>query len=112
MRVASPRSIIRPLTLRRSGDLQLLFTDGETFFHDERRDFCSEVNCVSQAALGFEMTRHEKGGHSRVRKTILGDPHQNYLLMHASLDVPMELLPKLGVYIPCAPHLENRRLAQ
>jgi Glucodextranase, domain N len=37
-------------------DLQFLFTDGETFFHDERRNFTSEIDCVSEAALGFEVT--------------------------------------------------------
>src|SRR5258707_13539546 len=28
-------------------DLQFLFTDGKTFFHDERRHFTSEVDCIS-----------------------------------------------------------------
>ncbi len=28
-------------------DFQFLFTDGETFFHDERRNFfCEEIDCV------------------------------------------------------------------
>jgi len=87
-------------------DLQLLFTDGETFFHDERRNFSSEVDCVSEAALGFEVSSHEKNCHYSVRKTILGDPHQNCLLAHVRLDVPLELLSKLRAYILCAPHLE------
>src|ERR1700686_123730 len=26
-------------------DLQFLFTNGETFFHDERRNFTSEIDC-------------------------------------------------------------------
>jgi glucoamylase len=34
-------------------DLQLLVTDGETFFHDERRSFVSEVDCISRSVLGF-----------------------------------------------------------
>jgi glucoamylase len=36
-------------------DLQFLVTDGETFFHDERRNFTGEIDCVSEAALGFDV---------------------------------------------------------
>ena len=36
-------------------DLQFLFTDGETFFHDARRNFSSEIDCIPEAALGFEV---------------------------------------------------------
>ena len=63
-------------------DLQFLFTDGETFFHDERRNFTSEIDCVSEAALGFEVTNRENEGRYTVYKTILGDPYQNCLLIH------------------------------
>src|SRR5258707_15455941 len=31
-------------------DLQFLFTDGKTFFHDERRNLCAHVDCVSETA--------------------------------------------------------------
>jgi glucoamylase len=87
-------------------DLQFLFTDGETFFHDERRNFISEIDCVSEAALGFEVTNRETEGRYTLRKTILGDPYQNCLLIHVRLDVPPELLSKLKMYVLCAPHLE------
>src|ERR1700755_2368179 len=62
-------------------DLQFLFTDGETFFHDERRNFRGEIDCVSEAALGFEVVNQEKDGRYKIHKTILGDPHQNCLLI-------------------------------
>jgi hypothetical protein len=45
--------------------LQFLFTDGDSFFHDERRNFTSEIDCITEAALGFEETSREmrtKGG--------------------------------------------------
>jgi len=35
---------------------EFLITDGETFFHDERRNFETEIDCISKAALGFEIT--------------------------------------------------------
>ena len=87
-------------------DLQFLVTDGETFFHDERRNFVGQIDCISEAALGFEVTNREKEGRYSIRKTILGDPHQTCLLVHTRLEAPAELLPKLRMYVLCAPHLE------
>ena len=55
-------------------DLQFLFTDGETFFHDERRNFTSEIDCITETALGFEVTNRENEGRYTLHKTILGDP--------------------------------------
>jgi glucoamylase len=87
-------------------DLQFLFTDGETFFHDARRNFSSEIDCISEAALGFEVTHYENEGRYRVRRTILGDPYQNCLLIHTRVEASPELLSKLKMYVLCAPHLE------
>ena len=87
-------------------DLQFLITDGETFFHDERRNFTGEIDCLSEAALGFKVTNREKEGRYTVHKTIIGDPYQNCLLVHVRLEAPPELLPKLRMYVLCAPHLE------
>jgi hypothetical protein len=67
-------------------DLQFLFTDGKTFFHDERRNFTSAIDCISEAALGFEVTNREKEGRYTLRKTILGDPYQNCLLIHTRVE--------------------------
>jgi glucoamylase len=87
-------------------DLQLLVTDGQSFFHDERRNFAGQVDCISEAALGFQVTKREKEGRYTIHKTIVGDPHQNCLLMRTRLEAPAELLPKLRMYVLCAPHLE------
>ena len=87
-------------------DLQFLFTDGETFFHDERRNFTAEMDCISEAALGFEVTNRGKEGRYTLRKTILGDPYQNCLLIHTRVEATAELLSRLKMYVLCAPHLE------
>src|SRR5207245_319572 len=87
-------------------DLQFLVTDGENFFHDERRNFVGQIGCISEAALGFNATNREKEGRYSIHKTILGDPHQNCLLIQTHLDAPQELLRKLRMYVLCAPHLE------
>ena len=87
-------------------DLQFLVTDGENFFHDERRNFVGNIDCISEAALGFDATNREKEGRYSIHKTILGDPHQNCLLVQTHLQAPPELLQKLRMYVLCAPHLE------
>ena len=87
-------------------DLQFLVTDGETFFHDERRHFVDEITCVSKAALGFDVINREKEGRYSIHKTVLGDPHQNCLLINARLEAAPDLLSRLKLYILCAPHLE------
>lgn len=87
-------------------DLQFLVTDGETFFHDERRNFETEIDCITNAALGFQITKQEKEGRYRIEKTILGDPHQNCLLIRTRVEAPPEFLSKLRLYVLCAPHLE------
>ncbi|MBO0797789.1 MAG: glucan 1,4-alpha-glucosidase, partial [Blastocatellia bacterium] len=87
-------------------DLQFLLTDGETFFHDERRNFFGQIDCILEAALGFEVINREKEGRYTIHKTILGDPHQSCLLVRTRLEAPPELLTKLRIYVLCAPHLE------
>jgi glucoamylase len=87
-------------------DLQFLITDGETFFHDERRNFVEEIDCITEAALGFEVINLEKEGRYSIHKTVLGNPHQNCLLVRTRLEAPAALLPKLRLYVLCAPHLE------
>jgi glucoamylase len=87
-------------------DLQFLVTDGETFFHDDRRNFIGEIDCISGAALGFTVTNREKEGRYAIHKTILGDPYQNCLLIDTRLEAPADLLSKLRMYMLCAPHLE------
>ena len=81
-------------------------SDGKTFFHDERRNFVGQIDCVSQSALGFIVNNQEKDGRYSIQKTIIGDPHQSCLLLHTRLQAPPELLPNLQMYILCAPHLE------
>src|SRR5271169_3067271 len=43
-------------------DIQYLVSDGETFFHDERRNMRSQTDCVDTAALGFKITNSDPEG--------------------------------------------------
>src|SRR6516165_9244741 len=61
-------------------DTQFLVSDGETFFHDERRQMKTEMNCLGSAALGFLIKNSDPDGRYSIEKTIIGDPHLTCLL--------------------------------
>ncbi len=87
-------------------DLQYLITDGKTFFHDERRLMDSQVDALSDHALGFRVTNQDHEKRYRIVKDIIADPHQACVLVHTRLEAKPALLPELHLYALCAPHLE------
>jgi glucoamylase len=87
-------------------DLQYLVTDGRTFFHDERRNTKSRVDCVDDASLGFEIVNVADNQLYTIRKTLIGCPHQDCVLMRTRFEADQEVLRRLQVYVLCAPHLE------
>jgi glucoamylase len=87
-------------------DLQYLVTDGETFFHDERRNTRSRVDCVDDAALGFTVVNVAENGLYTIEKTVIGHPHQDCVLMRTRFEAAPGVLGRLQVYVLCAPHLE------
>jgi len=66
-------------------DLQFLVTDGESFFHEEKRDLDSEIEYVERDTLGYSIVNSDPGGRYRIRKEIISH-----------------------VYALLAPHLEGR----
>ena len=87
-------------------DLQLLITDGLTFFHDERRDTGSTVDCIDEASLGFQIINVARNRGYTIRKTVIGHPHHDCVLMHTRLEADPEMLKRLQLFVLCAPHLE------
>ena len=87
-------------------DLQFLVSDGETFFHDERRHMVSKTECRESAALGFTVTNSDAEGRYSIEKTIIGDPHLPCLLIHTKFNVAAEWQGRLQLYVLCAPHLQ------
>ncbi len=87
-------------------DLQYLITDGKTFFHDERRSLDSQVETLSEHALGFRVINSDRGGRYRILKEIIADPHQSCILVRTRLEAEPAVLRQLRVFALCAPHLE------
>lgn len=87
-------------------DIQYLVTDGETFFHDERRNMQTQIDCVRDAALGFKVVNSDPDGCYKIEKQVIGDPHSNCLLVHTKFIIAPEWMGKLRFFVLCAPHLQ------
>ena len=63
-------------------DLQYLVTDGESFFHDERRHLDSRLERFEGHALGVRIIKTDREGRYRIIKEVIADPHQSCILVH------------------------------
>jgi len=81
-------------------DLQFLVSDGETFFHEEKRDLDSSLSCLS-GALGYRIDSESKEQGYQISKTVIADPHCASLLIH----VNWKSKRPLKLYVLCSPHL-------
>ncbi len=87
-------------------DLQYLVTDGESFFHEEKRHLQSKTERLSPHALGYRITNTDPEGRYSIVKEIITDPHLPCVLQHTRLMGDPPLLSRLRLYALCAPHLE------
>ncbi len=86
-------------------DMQFMVSDGETFFHDERRNTISTIELIDPDALGFKITNKDPEGRYSIEKQIIGDPHLGCLQVHTKFIVAPEWQGRLHLYVICAPHL-------
>jgi glucoamylase len=87
-------------------DLQYLVTDGQSFFHDEKRDLNSKLERLADHGLGYRCTNSDPAGRYTIVKEIIADPHLACVLQHTRLTGDEAFLSKLRLYALCAPHLE------
>ena len=86
-------------------DLQFLVTDGESFFHEEKRHLHSATERFSHHGLGYRITNADPEGRYSLVKEVLSDPHLPCLLVNATLSGEASFLKRLRLYALCAPHL-------
>lgn len=79
-------------------DLQLLITDGSSFFHEERRHLHTRVERVSPEALGYRVTNLDPEARYTIVKEIIADPHYPCILQHTTLDGERAVLSRLRLY--------------
>jgi glucoamylase len=88
-------------------DMELLFTDEETFFHEEKRDLVYDFRYIDPDALAVRVTAVGLGGRYKVTKDFITDPHHPVVLMHVKIEGDEELLSRLKCYPLLAPHLDG-----
>jgi glucoamylase len=87
-------------------DLQLLITDGRTFFHEEKRHLRSRFERFADHTLGYRAINSDPEGRYEIVKEIITDPHQSCVLQRIEIRGDEALLTGLRFYVLCAPHLE------
>jgi glucoamylase len=88
-------------------DMEFLVTDGETFFHEEKRDLLSTFEYIDDEALGVRYVNRDPEGRYTLTKEIISDPHHSVVLTHVRLEGRDDLLPRLKIYALLAPHLDG-----
>jgi glucoamylase len=90
-------------------DFQFLISDGETFFHEEKRDLDHRIEYPERDCVLYRLTNSEPNGLYRLIKHVLADPHRSVLLVHTKLEVLDESLRgKLRLYALLVPHLARQ----
>jgi glucoamylase len=87
-------------------DMQFLITDGETFFHEERRDLVHEFDYIDPDALAICVRNRDPEGRYTIVRRMIADPHYPVILVHVELEGEEKFLSRLRLYALLAPHLE------
>jgi glucoamylase len=88
-------------------DMEFLVTDGETFFHEEKRDLETTFEYIHPEALGVRYVNRDPEGRYTLTKEIICDPHHSVVINHVHIEGDADLLPRLKVYALLAPHLDG-----
>src|SRR5271168_4856882 len=88
-------------------DMELLFTDGETFLHEEKRDFEYDFHYVDGDALAVRVAASDLDGRYTVTKEFITDPHHPVVLVNVKITGDEAVLSRLKCYALLAPHLNG-----
>lgn len=87
-------------------DMQFLISDGETFFHEERRDLLHQFEYIEHDTLAIRVRNSDPAGRYSLVREMIADPHYPVMLVKVRLEGEKEFLSRLQVYVLLAPHLE------
>jgi glucoamylase len=88
-------------------DMELLFTDGDTFFHEEKRDIAYDFHYVDKDAPAVRVVGSDAQGRYTVTKEMITDPHHATVLMNVKITGDEALLCRMKCYALLAPHLNG-----
>ena len=87
-------------------DMQFLITDGQSFFHEEKRRPENTISYIEEHTLGYRIESTDRERRYRLEKEIIADPHQPCMLIQTRLEAVAEWAGRLRIYALLAPHLE------
>jgi glucoamylase len=87
-------------------DLQYLISDGNSFFHEEKRHLKSKVESLWTNGLGYRITNSDPEGRYTIVKEVISDPNFSCIIQRTKLTGEPHFLSQLDLYALCAPHLE------
>ncbi len=87
-------------------DLQYLVSDGESFFHEEKRHLRTETRRLAHHALAYRITNHDPQGRYRIVKDVITGPHLPCILQRTKIEGEESFVSRLKLYALCAPHLQ------
>ena len=88
-------------------DMELIFSDEENFFHEEKRDFEYDFHYIDSDALAIRVVANDLGGRYTVTKEFITDPHHPVVLMNVKIEGDEEILSRLKCFALLAPHLDG-----
>jgi glucoamylase len=88
-------------------DMEFLITDGESFFHEEKRDLIHKFEYVEPDTLGARVRSRDRDGRYELVKEIICDPHYPVVLIHVRLTGDENVLGRLKVYALMSPHIDG-----
>lgn len=88
-------------------DMQFLITDGETFFHEERRDLIHEFDYIDPSAQAVVVRNRDPEGRYAIVRRMISDPHCPVVLVHVKVEGKKQFVSRLKLYALLAPHLEG-----
>jgi len=86
-------------------DMELMFSDGETFVHEEKRDFVYDFKYIDAGAPAVRVVAKDLEGRYTVTKEFISDPHHPVVLMNVKVTGDEAILSRLKCYALLAPHL-------
>ncbi len=89
-------------------DMELLVSDGQDFFSEEKRHTQFEIQTLAEGVPAFQLTNTCVEGRYRIHKTVLTDPRRDVLLQHIRFEPLKGKLSDYHLYVLLAPHLGNR----
>src|SRR6185312_6449748 len=88
-------------------DMELLFTDGETFFHEEKRDLEYDFHRIDPDAPAVRVVGTDPRKRYTVTKEFIAAPHHSVVLVNVKIAGDEDVLRRMKVYALLAPHLNG-----